>query len=522
MNELENNEHWHYLANPGHEHTRNAISGFLSSAKKRTVLNAATPVGPAMNLTNFNLPDGLSVKECLKTAGSGIIPECLRKWNYEPKIRSVPQMSAMRPLPAEHKNFSRLPWFQYDTPVRWVGINARHARYNYQLWQELKPKVLRGVHTTLVLAMPQIGYALAPHIQLEKSFLYHGALARGLCAAQLFPARYLFPDAHLGELSTAPAPIFADLLPSTCGYAWPCVEREPDPWRILTRYDISDRYFGYPFGRTDGSKDVRLSNVEPGSMLLPDGSRVTAQHSESIAYATLDPVFHHEIKLGADAFEAATGLLRGTVTHDGLPIQLPVQMQGMVYAVVVGQWELELDQPGDLTSYTLRTKHAAIRGFNYYQKVEPYYTNFMRLVSEITGHPDFATYPLSSHLTDSWLDGNLRLANRLSDSERAMTPEFVRSLYRQQLDWQMGVTNLMNHLSFRTRRQGQILRALSGEDIERQLDFQGLLFHQLQNHLRFDSHLFPRPLKAASFWPGHHAGWAQLDQHFRDVTLPRI
>ena len=86
-----------------------------------------------------------------------------------------------------------------------------------------------------------------------------------------------------------------------------------------------------------------------------------------------------------------------------LPFQLPVEMQCLIYGIVLTAWELEMDKPGDLTSYTLKTRHAAIRGFNYYQKVEPYYTNFMRMIAELGKDPDFRTYPLASHLTHSWL-----------------------------------------------------------------------------------------------------------------------
>ena len=99
------------------------------------------------------------------------------------------------------------------------------------------------------------------------------------------------------------------------------------------------------------------------------------------------------------ALSKSAASCRGTVTHDGLPFQLPVEMQCMVYAIVLTHWEMTLDKPGDLTSYALRTKHAAIRGFNYYQRVEPYYSNFMRLIEELSRNPDFRTYPLGTHLT---------------------------------------------------------------------------------------------------------------------------
>ena len=159
-----------------------------------------------------------------------------------PKGQQLPQLA---PLPPEAATLQNLPWFESPSQSTGLGINARHVRYHHSLWQELKPKVLQGVQTTLVLALPQIGFALAPHIQLEKTFLFLGSLARGLGPAQLFPARYLYPDAPLGGLSNMPAPIFADILPTTGGFAYPCVDCEPDPWRVLARFGNGDRYYGW-------------------------------------------------------------------------------------------------------------------------------------------------------------------------------------------------------------------------------------------------------------------------------------
>jgi hypothetical protein len=226
--------------------------------------------------------------------------------------------------------------------------------------------------------------------------------------------------------------------------------------------------------------------------------------------------------LDRDGFEEATCLLRGAVTHDGLPYQLPVEMQPLVLAVVLTHWRMELDKPGDLSSYTLATEHAAIRGFNYFQRVEPFYTNFMRLIQELSKDPSFKTYPLSTHLTHSWLGGNLRLANQLSQSEADLGPELVRSYYHQQLDWQTGVVNLMNHVAFRTKSERAGLVSITGREIERQLGLEGLAMHQMHRLLRFDSHLFPRPLKRVSYWPNFHPGWTDLDQKFTTESLPRL
>jgi hypothetical protein len=520
---LSNHERWQQISHPGHSVTQNAINPMLASLANRNVLNCALTEATARNLTEFILPAGLDFESCLSAAASGIVPESLRKWNYQPKIRAVGQLPAMKTLPAIYKSLNRLPWFTADSPTRHLAINARHVRYNYDLWQQLKPKTLRGVHTTLVLVMPQIGHALTPHIQLEKTFLYFASLARGLCAVQLFPAKYLFPDANLSGLADAPMPIFADLLPTTCGYAWPVVDHEPDPWRVLTRYEQSDRFYGYPFTKAaNANSDLTLSNFQPGTMLLPSGKKVHARLNESTALATLDPYLNAILKLNRDAFEAATGLLRGTVTYDGLPFQLPVEMQSSVYAVILGQWRIELDRPGDLTGYTLKTKHAAIRGFDYFQRVEPQFSNFMRAMDALTADPDFCTYPLATHLTDSWLGGNVQV-NHVTDSERSIGPTLMRSFYHQQLDYQMGMTNLMNLIKFRTRGVAGSIISRSGDEIESQLGAEGLAMHQLQKHfLHFDSHLFGRPTRPASLWPDHHSGWLQLDHHLRDVELPRL
>jgi hypothetical protein len=185
---------------------------------------------------------------------------------------------------------------------------------------------------------------------------------------------------------------------------------------------------------TDPENDVTLTDVEPGAMILPDGQRVFADKSESYVYATLDRKLGEELKLDRDRFEQNRCLIRGTVTHDDLPFQLPVELQCLVYAVVLTHWEMTLDRPGDLTSYSLRTLHAAVRGFNYYQRVEPFYGNFMRMIQELSKDPDFKTYPLASHLTYSWLEGNLRISNQLSPAEKNIGADLVRYYYQQQLD----------------------------------------------------------------------------------------
>ena len=396
-------ESWDSIALPGGEHTEGAFSKFLQVfGKQRNVLNCAIPLTRAKTFTDLQLPGGLDIKACIAASVTGNFPGALRDWKYQPIIRAEPQLPQMVPLPPEHASLIKVPWLQSPSQATWLGLNARHLRYHHQLWQDIKPKALQGVNTTLILGLPQIGFSLAPHIQLEKVFLFLGSLARGLCPVQLFPARYLYPDAQLGELADAPAPIFADILPLTGGFAYPTVDCEPDPWRVLARYGNGDRFYGYPFRQaTDSVEDFTLQGYENGAMLLPNGQKVTARQSESYVYATLDPKLKGELMLDG------TGLKR---PHACCAAQSPTmaflfsfrwRLQPLVLAVVLTHWRMELDKPGDLSSYTLSTEHAAIRGFNYFQRVEPFYTNFMRLIQELSKDPHFKTYPLSTHLNSN-------------------------------------------------------------------------------------------------------------------------
>jgi hypothetical protein len=129
----------------------------------------------------------------------------------------------------------------------------------------------------------------------------------------------------------------------------------------------------------------------------------------------------------------------------------------------------------------LSTEHAAIRGFNYFQRVEPYYSNFTRFIEELSKDAAFRTYPLCTHLTNSWLGGNLRLANQMSQSERELRRELMRAYYQQQLDWQVGVINLMNHVSFRSKSDRAGLASLTGREFERLLNLDGVAFHQMHS-----------------------------------------
>jgi len=528
FNELDQNkqllERWETIAIPGGEHTERAFAKYLQTfGRRKVVLNCAIPLTRAKTLTDFQLPAGLSIQDCITASVTGKLPEALNGWKYQPLIRHDTQMPQMASLPAERASLIGNPWFQSPSQATGLAINARHLRYHHQLWQELRPRVLQGVNTTLIVGLPQIGNTLAPHIQTDKLFLFLGSLGRALCPIQLFPANYIFPDAQLGELAHYPAPVFADILPLTGGFAYPTVDCEPDPWRVLARYGNGDRFFGYPFRQAkDSMEDFTLNDYETGAMLLPNGTKVTARQSKSFVHATLDPNLKDEMMMDRDRFEEATCLLRGAITHDGLPFYLPVELQPLVLAIVLTHWKMELDRPGDLTSYTVTTEHAAIRGYNYFQHIDPFYTNFMRMIQGISKDQRFKTYPLSTHLTNSWLGGNLRLANHLSQSEFDLGSELMRSYYRQQLDWQAGVLNLMNHVAFRAKTDRAGMSSFSGSEIERKLNLDGLAMHQMHRLLRFDSHLFPAPVKRASFWPDYNPAFADLDHRVLTEGLPKL
>src|ERR1035437_6989380 len=74
------------------------------------------------------------------------------------------------------------------------------------------------------------------------------------------------------------------------------------------------------------------------------------------------------------------------------------------------------------------------------------------------------------------------------------------------------------------RRHGHLWNTVEfrkGADLENQLEFAGLVMHQMQPQLAFESHYFRRPLKRASFWPDHHHEWLRHDQEWRADQLPQ-
>lgn len=507
---------WDSLIEPDWARNQEIFQGLHKRlGHRRNVLNCAVPLARAKELTDFRMPEGWNLDKCLQTSvgfggPGGRLPEGLENWKYTAHIKPVPQLPQMKQLSPEHATLVRSPWFQTPSQSLGMGINARHLRYHYDLWQAMHPKTLRGVSTTLVLVTPQIGYALTPHIKLDNILKMFFILGRPACPVQLFPAGYLYPDAQLAGLDNVPAPMFADILPFL-GATLPTMDVQPDPWGTLVRLGQRNRYYCYPFNMLDNPiEDTTIANFWRGETILPSGQKVMSRFSEAFAYATLDAELRRALLLDKEAFNANYGLDRGVVTHDGLPFRLPIEMQTAVFAIILTGWELEMDQPGDLSSYTLRTQHAAIRGYNFYQQQEPFYSNFMRLVNELSRDPKFCTYPLASHLTYNYLGGNLRLPNQRSEPERVLGPEFLRQYCQQQLDWSMGVFNLWNLAEFRRL-----------PELENQLSFDGVAFHQMRNQLRPEAHLFQRPLKRASFWPETHPEWLTFDQQFQARDLPR-
>ena len=120
---------WEAVALPGSEHTEKALSEFLQSPWRTSrVLNCAIPLARAKALSDFSLPDGLTIQQCIEASVTGNFPSCLRDWEYAPQIRAEPQLPQMAVLPPEHASLAKLLWFQSASQSAWLGINARHLR----------------------------------------------------------------------------------------------------------------------------------------------------------------------------------------------------------------------------------------------------------------------------------------------------------------------------------------------------------------------------------------------------------
>ena len=163
-------ERWDASKLPGHEENAEVFAQFdRVHAASRPVLHCAVPLTRAQQLTDFQMPEGWDADKCFYTAGAGKFAEGLSQWKFTPRIRSQAQLPQMEKLPISNADLALLPWFRSAGQGRGLGLNARHLRYHYALWQEMKPKIVRGLHTTLLLATPQLGYSLTPHIQLTKA-----------------------------------------------------------------------------------------------------------------------------------------------------------------------------------------------------------------------------------------------------------------------------------------------------------------------------------------------------------------
>ena len=145
-NDLQNpefRERWGHIAEPGWEINHQI---FNQADRRRTkVLHCAIPLTQAKRLTGATFPPGWDADKCLiASVGRKALPE-LKHWEYTPQIRAVPQLPHFKTLPPEHSTLMHSPWFQSPSQATGIGINARHLRYHHQLWNELRPKTLRGV-----------------------------------------------------------------------------------------------------------------------------------------------------------------------------------------------------------------------------------------------------------------------------------------------------------------------------------------------------------------------------------------
>jgi hypothetical protein len=236
---------WDGVREPAWECNQKVFADFhRQHGYRRNVLNCAIPLARAKALTDFTMPEGWNLdKSLIASVGFGAkLPPGLESWRYTPKIRAVKQFPQMKELPKEYP-LKDSPWFTSPSQATGLGINARHLRYHYDLWQQLRPKTLRGVFTTLVYVTPQLGFALTPHIKLDKTFRFFGALSRMAGPAQLFPAAYLFPDSKLQGMERVPAAMFADILPHL-GSSFPVMDESPNPWDVVVRLHGPDCYYG--------------------------------------------------------------------------------------------------------------------------------------------------------------------------------------------------------------------------------------------------------------------------------------
>jgi hypothetical protein len=177
------NSRWDAVREPAWECNQDVFAEFhRRHGYRRNVLNWAIPFARAKTLTDFTMPQGWNLdKSLIASVGFGArLPAGLENWSYTPKIQAVKQLPQMKELPREHSTLMHSPWFQSPSQAMGLGLNARHLRYHYQLWNELRPKTLRGVFTTLVYVTPQVGFSLTPPYQNGPRFpLLRGALPDG-------------------------------------------------------------------------------------------------------------------------------------------------------------------------------------------------------------------------------------------------------------------------------------------------------------------------------------------------------
>ena len=290
------------------------------------------------------------------------------------------------------------------------------------------------------------------------------------------------------------------------------IDCTPDPWGVITQFDMTDQLWVsvLPKQRTRSTTSRSLtSNRGDASAQRPTGPG--QEVGSPTCYATLDAKLREELMCNRDFFEQIRCLARGTITHDGLPFQLPVEIQSMVYAVILAPLGDEPGQAGRLEPATRSRPAPAIRGFNYCQRVEPYfYGDFMRMIQELSKNPDFKTYPLSTHLTNGWLGWQPRgypinhrpLRRRSAPTSCATTTSNERSC-RMGRSFSTSGTRLFS-------RQGQ--PGSAGSD--------GLRLHQMHRMLPLtllSTAVKARVAVAQSAWR-----WIELDRTCQANSLPRI
>lgn len=82
-------ESWSVIANPGVQHTEQALMKLVCRSDRRHILNCAIPLTRGQASTDFDLPEGPQIRDCFAATVTGKFPDALKEWEYTPQIHAV-------------------------------------------------------------------------------------------------------------------------------------------------------------------------------------------------------------------------------------------------------------------------------------------------------------------------------------------------------------------------------------------------------------------------------------------------